>query len=255
MATEQIVKCFKVIEFLAKNKNSTVDEMYLALGLSRSSIFRVLTTLEKIDYVKKIRTPEGDIWELDYKFLTISHSILGQVDIRQKVNPVLKKLSDEIKETVQLGVIHNNKVIYIERLDSTDNLIKISFDNLGYEFEVNSVAAGMVLAAYLDKKDLEDLLKNSDFKKHTKYTIVNKQEFKNFLIKVKENGYAFNDQGYALGVRGIAAPIFNYENKVVGAINITGHIISMTDNRLEEMIEKLKGASKEASQLMGFHDF
>jgi len=255
MATEQIIKCFKVIEFLAKNKNSTVDQIYLETELSRSSIFRILSTLEKIDYVKRILAAEGDIWELDYKFLTISHSVLQYVDIREKVNVVLKSLSAEIKETVQLGIFHNNKVIYVDRIDSSDNLIKISFDNLGYEFEINSVAAGMVLAAYLSKKDLEDLLKNLNLKKYTKNTIVNKEEFKKFLVKVKDQGYAYNDQGYAIGVRGIAAPIFNFENKAVGAINITGHIISITDNRVDELIDKLKDASKEASRLMGFHNF
>lgn len=253
MAQELIVKCFEIIEFLSKNKDHTLEEIYLKTKMSRSSVFRVLKSLEEINYVTKSKTKKGDVWKLDLKFLTLGHSILLNIDMRERIQGILTKLSDDTGESVQFGKMVNGKMIYIDRVENFRNVIKINFvDSLGYEFEVNETAAGMVLAAYLDKTDLDNLLKKVNFRKNTEYSITDKEQFRNFLQKVKKQGYAINNQGFALGVCGMAVPVFNFENKVVGAINITGHIFNITEDRIDSLVSRLIKSGEEASKLMGY---
>lgn len=86
--------------------------------------------------------------------MAIGHSIKRKIDMIERVKPVLRSLSKDIKETVQLGILHNYKIIYIDRIDS-DNIIKINFDHLGYKFEVNWATVGLLLPAYLEMKNLK----------------------------------------------------------------------------------------------------
>ncbi|GAI45887.1 unnamed protein product, partial [marine sediment metagenome] len=65
------------------------------------------------------------------------------------------------------------------------------------------------------------------------------------------NGYAYDDQQYAIGIRCLAAPVYNYENKVIAAINLTGHISTFTDEKVKIIKEKVLQAASEASRKMG----
>lgn len=247
----QIDRGFQIIEYLAKNGPSEIDEIYNDTLIPRSSIFKLLSNLKKLEYVFKIKSiGQTDYWYLTLKLLKISKLILTRIDFKNDIRDVLIKLAKDVNEIVQLGVYHNKKIMYIDVIKSTDKIIY--FAGIGSEIDINISAAGMVVASALGENELEDLLNNTHFPKKTIYTITEKNKIREELKKVAVDGYAFDDQQYAIGVRCLAAPVRDFEGKVIGAINITGHVSTISDGNIDFLKKKLLEAASEATKIMGY---
>ncbi len=247
----QLSRAFKIIENITKHGVLNIDEIHAHTGIPKSTVFKLLVNLENQGYILRKRSSnQVDHWYLSLKFLEISRSILARISLKDEVNPVLTKLSKEVKEIVQLGVYENKKFIYIDVIKRPYNII--AYLEVGSGFTLNLCAAGLVLGAALPEKEIDEIIKNTNLVKKTPNSIIEPKKIKEMLKKVADDGYAFDDEYYYTGVRCLAAPIYNYENKVIGAINITGHISTMTDKNLEYLKNKLFKASSEASKIMGY---
>jgi len=246
----QLIRGIKILELLAEKGQLSIDQIRQVTKIPMSTIFKILTTFEALGYVFKERNSnQTDFWFLTLKILKISELILSRLDLKDQVRDILEKLSKDVNEIVQLGIYNKGKVMYIDIIKKPDSIISLA--GIGKELDINISAAGMVLAAALKEDELNELLDITYFHKNTVNTLIDPKEIKKELKLVAANGYAFDDQQYAIGVRCLASPIYNFEDKVVGAINITGHISTMSDDRIDFFREKVINAALEASRRMG----
>jgi IclR family KDG regulon transcriptional repressor len=250
MKSNILIRGIKVIETLASLGPANIEKIYEEIKISRSAIYRILCILEDLKYVSRYRNNAEDIWRLDFKLLKISGSILSRLDLRNEVRDILVRLSNKTNEIVQLGVLHNGKVLLQEVIKRPKGLINVA--NIGEEIDLNISASGIVMAAYLDEKEQDLLLENKSFKKYTNNTLTNIDDIKKELKKIKKRGYSLDDQNFAIGHRCIGAPIFDYTKKVIAGVNISGHISTFSDERIEELAEIVKQYALEASKRMGF---
>jgi IclR family KDG regulon transcriptional repressor len=250
MKSNILIRGIKVIETLASLGPVNIEKIYEEIKISRSAIYRILCILEDLKYVSRYRNNAEDIWRLDFKLLKISGSILSRLDLRNEVRDILVRLSNKTNEIVQLGVLHNGKVLLQEVIKRPKGLINVA--NIGEEIDLNISASGIVMAAYLDEKEQDLLLENKSFKKYTNNTLTNIDDIKKELKKIKKRGYSLDDQNFAIGHRCIGAPIFDYTKKVIAGVNISGHISTFSDERIEELAEIVKQYALEASKRMGF---
>lgn len=245
-----LIRGIRIIEKLAQIGPSCIEKLYEEMNISRASIYRILNILEELKYVSRYRQGAEDIWKLDLKLLTISNSILSRFDLRNEIRDILIKLAKETREFVQLGILHNRKVLFLDVIKKPKSLINVA--NIGEEVDINISAAGMVIAAYLDEIDKDLLLRNRKFPKYTNNTLTNINDIRKELKKIKKRGYSYDDQYYAIGHRCIGAPIFDFNKKVIAAINISGHISTFSDERIEKLAEIVKKRAKEASKRMNY---
>jgi IclR family KDG regulon transcriptional repressor len=250
MKSNILIRGIKVIETLASLGPVNIEKIYEEIKISRSAIYRILCILEDLKYVSRYRNNAEDIWRLDFKLLKISGSILSRLDLRNEVRDILVRLSNKTNEIVQLGVLHNGKVLLQEVIKRPKGLINVA--NIGEEIDLNISASGIVMAAYLDEKEQDLLLENKSFKKYTNNTLTNIDDIKKELKKIRKRGYSLDDQNFAIGHRCIGAPIFDYTKKVIAGVNISGHISTFSDERIEELAEIVKQYALEASKRMGF---
>lgn len=245
-----LIRGIRIIEELAFNGSLSVEKIYKETNISRSAIYRILCILEELNYVSRYRSGAEDLWKLDLKFLSLSSSILSRLDLRNEVRDILKKLADETKEIVQLGVLHNNKVLFLDVIKRHKSLVSVA--NIGDAVDLNLCVAGFAIAAYLEKEELDLLLSKSTFIRYTKNTLTDRKEIEKELKKVRNLGYAFDDQRYAIGHRCIGAPVYDYTNKVIAAINISGHVSTITEDKIEKLAAIVKKRAREASIRMGY---
>lgn len=249
--SNQLDRGFKIIENLAKHGLSGIDEVYNYTKIPKPTLYKILNNLEKLGYIlRKNIDGQKDYWYLTLKLLKIARPILSRLDFKDEIKSILIKLSKDINEIVQLGIYHNRKVMYIDVVKNSESLI--SYAGIGTELDINISAAGMVIASALPREELDELLNNEIFPKNTKYTITEPDEIRKELKKIAVNGYAFDNEQYAIGIRCLAAPIFNFEGKIISAINVTGHISTMTDERIVFIKKKLLESALEASKRIGF---
>jgi IclR family acetate operon transcriptional repressor len=218
--------------------------------IPRTSAFRILTTLEALEFVKR-ESIDGIVhWSLGLKLLDLTNSMLSRLDLRKEVHKIMEDLAEQTDEFVQLGVLHNDKVMYIDHVKRSKPLTM--YAEVGSQLPINISAAGMVLVAFLKTEELDSLLAGQKFPKNTSKTTTNKAKLRKALKIVARQGYAFDDQQYAIGIRCVAAPIYDYTGHVIAAINITGSLLSFTDERIETFVKKVKRAAEKASQRMGY---
>ncbi len=250
MKSNTLTRGIQIIEKLAIEGPLSTENLYEKSMIPRSSIYRLLCTLEELGYVLRTREGIEDIWRLDLKFLNLFSHLIERIDLRSEIRDILIGLADETKEIVQLAIMEKNKVMILDVIKRHKSIIDVA--NIGELLDINICAAGLVLAAYLEENKIDELLRSTELHKHTEFTITNPLQFKRILQKVKDNGYSLDDQYYAIGHRCIGVPVFDYTGKVIAAINISGHIKTLKDSKIEELAGCVKKYAFKASRRMGY---
>lgn len=122
----------------------------------------------------------------------------------------------------------------------------------GATLEINECVAGLVFGAYMEGKELDELLKRTKLPRLTEFTITDPKKLRAEFERVRKAGYAVDDQYYAIGHRCIGAPIFDHTGGIAAEINISAHIRTISDDRIEALAAKVKKRAREASIRMGY---
>ncbi|KAA6488489.1 IclR family transcriptional regulator [Agrobacterium sp. ICMP 7243] len=167
-----------------------------------------------------------------------------------KAMPFMERLRDESGETVLLSAM--NAHCDIRRLAKSVSRQPIRYDvNLDAAIVAYCTAMGRVLLAHAPQQTLEDYLSRVQFLSYTPYTITNVQEIRNILIKVRQDGYAINDQEFVTGSTGIAMPVFDVTGNVAAALNL-GTLTSRYIERHEALLSMLRKTSADISRSLGY---
>ena len=248
--SQQLGRALNALEVLADKGPLTIEAASELTRIPRSTLFKLFKDLESIGYVsREKRDGQTDHWFVTLRMVRVSSMILARLDLREQARAALVGLSRETNEIAQLGVLHGDRVLYVDVVRQPQSLI--AYARVGTELDINLSAAGKILVANLAEPEIDALLARATFHANTERSITDPQALKAELRKIRQDGYAFDDQAYAIGVRCVAAPVFDYSGEVVGAINVTGHISTMGDDRIRYLADRVMGAAREASRRMG----
>ncbi|WP_139955885.1 IclR family transcriptional regulator [Flavicella sediminum] len=208
----------QIIELLALHtKGLTLTEIIQMLSISKSSAFRITSTLIFKNYLQKNETTKKIT--LSRKMLTLGISSMNEQSIVELSIDVMRALRDELKESVMLGVILGSKGTILEQVSSSYP-VKL-FVEPGTQFSLHSSVGGKSILANLPKSESDAILKNANFVKFTDNTITSKKEFKEQLLEIKKEGYAIDNGEDIQGIHCVGAPIFNEYGYPVAALWIT----------------------------------
>lgn len=219
-------------------------------GLSKSTIYRLIFTLRSLGYI--IPDGQGSKYTLGPKVLSLGYAVLSSLDLREIAQPYLLRLSRRVKETVNLAILDEWKLIYIERI-KTQQIVNINL-HIGSRLELYNTAMGRVLAAFNSKEWLGQYLHYLEKIPEAEQYRKNKGEklFK-ILEEVRKNDFAINNQELTPGLLSAASPVRNREGQVVGAVNIAVSSSLYSLKKLkEEMIPPLKQTTQAISLALGF---
>ncbi|GAA3603667.1 IclR family transcriptional regulator [Flavivirga amylovorans] len=207
-----------IIELLADHKQGlTLSQIIESLDISKSSAFRITSTLIFKNYLQKNETTKKIT--LSRKLLTLGISSMNEQSIVELSIDVMRALRDELKESVMLGVLINNKGVILEQVSSSYP-VKLYVEQ-GTHFNLHSSVGGKSILAYLDIEKLNTILNNLSLKRLTSNTIISKKEFREELKQVKAKGFAIDNGEDIQGIHCIGAPIFNEYGYPVAALWIT----------------------------------
>lgn len=240
----------KILDFLAERGPLTFEEIIDFTNFPQTSVFRLLKTLEELEYVQRKHNNNGTYsWSLGLKLLVLSSLKLSQLDVRFEVRDLLEDLAKVTDKIVQLGILYNDRVLFLEVIQKSNLLI--THEGVGSQLPINTCAAGLILAAFLKEKDLEKILKTQILSKNTPKTPTNPSELRKILKKIRQQGFSVDDEYYALGHRCIGAPLLNHKHQAVAAINISGSISSINEKTMPVLIEHVVNYAAKASVRIG----
>lgn len=246
---QSIERAADVLElFLTSHQELSVKEISDMLGLSKSTVHGIIKTLEFRGYLQQ--NPDDLKYKLGLKLFELGTRVSGQFDLGKIARPIIKELVDELKETVHLVVFERGEVIYVEKLDGP-RALRI-YSQVGKKAPIHCTGVGKSILAFQEKEEIENLLANAELEPYTEFTMTDKEEIINHLQTVREQGYATDDEEIELGLKCVAAPIFDHHGKAIAAISCAAPKIRMGDERLPEVIQRIKEAADRISQSMGY---
>ena len=185
--------------------------------------------------------------------MSLTGDALTHLDVREVAKPVLE---DFLKKSrlpeAHLAVLDNGRAVYIEKVENEKSFIKMDIW-IGHRLPVHTTAIGKVLVANLPEKEISDILTLRGMEKKTRKSITSKQKFLQEMKKVKEYGFAIDNEENADGVRCIAAPIFDANGNVAAALGTSGTIMHIDENHLPKIVELVRKSANQVSRQIGFN--
>lgn len=225
-------KLFQVIELLAENGPMGIMELSASLGFHKSTTHRLVTSLLMLGYIRQ--EEESLKYTLSFKFLEIGSKILAQTNMASLIHPSLKRLSEQIGETVHLVRREGTEAVYIDKVESNVGSIRM-VSRVGSRIPLYCSGVGKALLAELSDGEIADVWNSSDVRKLTPYTISSLEELMKRIREVRTLGYAMDNEENEEGVRCIAVSLPDYHREPVYALSISAPVSRMNDERVEEL--------------------
>lgn len=239
----------EILEILKGSpKGMGVSEIANQLGVAKSTAHRLLMTLESGSYVRKVG--KDSLYCLGLKFLEMNQVVVDSLNVVEIARPHLEKLSKESGEIVHLVMLDGNELLYIDKVENSST-IRI-YSQIGKRAALYCTGVGKAILAKYDEEQLDDYINHNSFHKYTEYTLTTPEELKTTLKEVRNNGFAFDNQEHEIGIRCVAAAVFDSSRKAKYGISITGPVSRMIDQHLETYIPKLTETADNISRQLGY---
>ncbi|MFZ0814963.1 MAG: IclR family transcriptional regulator [Candidatus Sulfotelmatobacter sp.] len=212
-----------------------------------STVHRFLANLEGAGFLNC----SGDgVYHLGIACFAIGQAAVGQLDIRRVSLPYLQELNRQTRETIHLTVRHGLSAVYVEKLDSPEQL-RI-FSRIGAAVPLYCTAVGKIMLAYMPETERKQALPQLGLQRLTPNTVGNLQELEAELYRVRKNGYACDLEEHELHIRCIAAPIWDHAGGVNASLSITAPLVRMPVTRLRQLATLIQTAGLQISRELGY---
>lgn len=236
-------KAFKILHLLSKSEGPMgISEISRALGYNKSTVSSIAYTLCALQILEN--TPDGK-FRFGTELYLLGRAAGKSSELIQTVHPFLQEIQQKTDLSLFLGIRSGDRAVIVDKVDSTSDLRVAS--EVGMRLPLSAGAGGKALLSQLDDDDIDAFLAEHDLKRFTPSTCMDKEAFKQTVLKVRETGAAYDMEEYIEGIVAIAVPIETFRRSVQAAIWAIGLKRQIPDNRLEAYASLLKEAANRIS--------
>jgi PcaR/PcaU/PobR family beta-ketoadipate pathway transcriptional regulator len=235
--------------FARENPTLSLTEIASITGLNKTTVFRLLNTLEEAGYL--LRDLGTKRYRPGIKVLKLGFTAITSLDFRQVAHPYLEQLSQQVNETVSMSILDAMEVVYIDRVRNQQIMGVVL--GLGSRLPAHCSSMGKVMLAHLNPNELNLRLEMGSLTSLTPKSLSSPQALVTELAHVRQLGYAINDEEIEIGLRAVAAPIWDHTNLIIAAINITGLAARISLERISgELALAVCQTAHQISQALGY---
>ena len=213
--------------------------------LPKATVYRILTTLERRGYLD--RAADGS-YRMAKKLFDLQRTEPLEQVLHRAAQPVMERLVASCKETVNLGILDAGEVVVIYTVESPQ-AVRMS-SKIGNRRYLHATALGKCLLAGMPDKEISRLVKLKGLAKVTEETLTTKIALMAEMQKVRQQGWAMDNQENEIEGRCIGAPILGPADKVVAALSISGPVFRMDLSRARSLVSELQTACAEISRVV-----
>ncbi|MEL7655030.1 MAG: IclR family transcriptional regulator [Bacillota bacterium] len=246
---KSVMKAFLIMEELDKAGELSIGDLSERLHMDKATVHRLINTIKEAGYVNQ--NLDNKKYSISLKLLAMGNRVMDKTGVKHISRPFVEELAEKTGETINLGVRLGNKIIYVDKLESSST-IKVG---LGIGTSVPSYCSGLgkVILAFTPDHELQDILDSISFEKFTDRSITEKSELMKEFKQIRERGYSIDDEEYVIGLVCIAAPIFDYHGNPVAAISVSSPKYRYNANEHLNLYSSLvMDAAHRISQKLGY---
>ena len=244
-----VERALTMLEAVAQESDGLSNaEISRKLNIPKSSASYILRTLETRGYLT--RDEETGKYRVGLKILSLSRGALDGRDVRGIALPIMRHLTHQTGLTCHLAVLDGPDAVYIEKVEP-EGFIRMD-TWVGRRMRVHATSVGKAIVAHTPQERLEEILGKSGMEKRTPKTITTLPRLLRELEKVRDQGYAVDDEENNLGARCVAAPIFDERGSIEASLGLSGTTQQVSPHTMPRIIEALKDAARHISMGMGY---
>jgi IclR family transcriptional regulator, KDG regulon repressor len=250
---KSLAKTFSILDLYLHGKDElSVTEISNTLGLNKATVSRILSKLVKHGYLRQMG--KRGKFSLGPIFLEFSGIVKRQLKLRDVAIPYLYELNRLVKESVIIAVWDKREAIITETFHETNytqSPLKVVPDE-GTSLPLYCTCLGKIILAAMSKNKIDEYFRNNALERRTPNTITSISEIENQLLNSKKEDVAFDDEEYAIGVRGMATGIRNDRGEIVGSLGIVAPAVRLSHAGMSELLPALKQYANEISKQLGY---
>jgi DNA-binding IclR family transcriptional regulator len=243
-----LVKAMTLIDHIADEGETTPARLAELTGEPRSSVYRLLATLQDLELVEPGR--RRGTYMLGLKVFRLGSTVVSRFDVRQAALPVMERIHEDIGETTFLCIPRGDEAVCIERIDGKQvNLLALS---LGGSMLLHTGSAPRALLAFQPPATWDTYLDSVKLEAFTPNSFTTRKAVIDELRATRDRGYAISDEDVTPGVASIGVPIFDHTATVKASLSIGGLRDSILGDG-SRAVELARAGAAEISRTLG-HD-
>jgi IclR family KDG regulon transcriptional repressor len=235
--------------FHSDRKSLTLAQLAEAVMLPKPTIMRLCSTLIKYDFMKY--DPASMQYSLGMKLFELGNVVASSLSLRNVASTHLLQLQVRSAKTAFLAVLQNDELVYIDKREDTANQVRLASD-VGTRRQPFFGMFGQLLMAYLPDGEVDRVLAKHPLTALTRRSITDPFEFRERLSVVKKQGYVIEEGEAIDGVSGIAAPVRDFDGKVVAAVGVGFISSSVEDKNIRGTLLEVRKTALLISRELGY---
>ncbi|QDP25119.1 IclR family transcriptional regulator [Bradyrhizobium cosmicum] len=245
---QSVDRALSILETLAEDDEGyRLSDLAVRTGLSASTVHRLLATLESRRFVQFDRAESK--WHVGVRSFTVGASFARRRNFSAQAIPYLRKLRDLTRETANLAMVDDEFIIMLTRMESRE--IMRSLTQVGGRVAMVTSGVGKAVLATYSDEDVGAVIRHHGMPRLTEKSIVRPSDLFKELERIRKQGYALDDEEACMGLRCIAAVVYNDCAEPLAAISVSGMTSRMTEDRLPEIGQIVREVAGELTVALG----
>lgn len=240
-SVRSVERALDILLAFTEQRELGLTEVAKAVGLHKSTVFRLLHTLERKGFV--VRDPDTDRYRLGFRIFELAASMNHSDDPLAIVLPEMERLRDAVEETVSLYIRDGLERIRVQAVQSNQVIRRVA--PIGQRLPLFVGASSKVLVAFSPSDVLEALLEHPDWPAG-----VDKAAFRREIDDVRRKGYAMSFEEREEGVAAVSIPVFRPNGDIFAALTVSGPVQRLSRRRMEEMLPELLASGRRMEKLV-----
>jgi len=240
-------RAMAVFEHLSTQSGVSLSALSDQLGESTATLYRILFTLEARDLVEFDQGQQ--LWHIGPGAFIIGARFLRRTSLVERARPILRMLMETTGETANLGVAQADQVLFVSQVETHESIR--AFFPPGTLSPLHASGIGKALLAFMDPAQCDRILTKTDRERFTEHTLCDAGGLKENLDLIRGRGFSIDGEEKNLGMRCIAAPVFNHYGEAVGGLSVSGPTSRVSPDKVEILAGAVKAAAVNLTAALG----
>jgi DNA-binding IclR family transcriptional regulator len=246
-SVQSVDRAISILQVLARHGAAGVTEIAGELGAHKSTVFRLLATLEARGLVEQ--NAERGRYQLGYGVVQLAAGATKKHDLSLLSRTICHQLAETVRETVNVAIHDGHAVISIDQVIGSAAVTTVNW--VGQRTPMHATSAGKLFLAHMPGEQADAILAEG-LERYTPHTIVDPAALKQQLVCARERGYACTVEEHEVGLAAVAAPIRSLDGQVVAAVTVSGPIFRLNEDTIPHVAQHVLAAAAEISQRNGY---
>jgi IclR family acetate operon transcriptional repressor len=246
-SVQSLDRALRILAIVAEGSGLSLSEIAEASGLAASTAYRMLTTLENHGMVEFDKTDQ--LWSIGVETYRMGAAFLRRRKLIDRARTVMQELMEKTGETANLGLAEDDCVVFVSQVE-THQTIR-AFFRPGTRTAFHASGIGKAVLAHLDSDRVAVIARKAGLEAFTDKTLSSLSALAHDLEAIKARGWSVDDEERNLGMRCVAAAIFNEFGEPIGGVSVSGPTVRVTPERVAQIGPVVRGAAAQITAMIG----